>query len=73
MKIEFWPGSLSCLLAAHGPLWHEVLRIDTEICNELAEICNEHPLLMDGLDVFLSLEGFSDSCFTCFSGDDGLE
>lgn len=30
MKIEFQPGSfcLSCLLAVHEPLWHEVLGTD---------------------------------------------
>jgi len=38
-----------------------------------AAMCNEQPLLMDGLDVLLTPEGLSHSCFTSFSRDGGLE
>lgn len=60
--------SLSVMLA--GCSWTSVAG---GLRHRHAEICNEQPLLMDGLDVFRSPEGLSHSCFTCFAGDGGLE
>lgn len=60
--------SLSIMLA--GCSWTSVA---WGLRHRHAEICNEQPLLMDGLDVFRLPEGLSPSCFTCFSGDDRLE